>query len=245
MLALVSGGLLALTGCPEDPTEPRMVPEERQEGPMERAGRTLDELGEEAGRELEQLGDRIEEHTDRLGDDDPQLEGARADDRATTRDADPQLADAQGIARELPALSLQDPLGTKHDVRQVAEQGLVLVVTAATQAQGDAQEGWNEQLLATMPSGGPRLVLLEDLGPGLFDDTARERMREEYDPHRPPLLLIDPQGQARRALGVEEDTTVVLAYRPDLKLARVERGEASRERAERLWASLQGEGRSP
>lgn len=245
MLALVSAGLLVLTGCPDDPTEPRMIPEERGEGPMERAGRTLDELGEEAGRELEQLGDRIEEHTDRLGDDDPQLEGARADDGATTRDPDRQVADAQGLARELPAFALEDPLGTRHDIHQVAKRGLILVVTAATQAQGDAQEGWNDQLVATMPAGGPRLVLLEDLGPGLFDDTARERMREEYDPHRPPLLLIDPQGQARRALGVEEDATVVLAYRPDLRLASVERGEASREGAERLWSSLQSEARSP
>lgn len=247
MWATLGAGLAVMTGCPqqEDLPQPHVTPvgTPTHEGPLEKAGRKLDELGRQAGQGLEDLGDEIEEQTDKLGNDDdqPARSVAAPSGDASTGPAR-EVADSDAPKR-LPAFSLPDPLDKTFDIQQVVrEGGAVLVVTAATKAQGDVQSAWSDHLLASMPRGGPRLILLEDLGPSWFPDTAVGRMQEEYDPNQPPLLLIDRQSEGRKALGVEEDTTVVLVYSSDLALVHVDRGEPSRERAEKAWKALSNGG---
>jgi len=151
-------------------------------------------------------------------------------------------------APELPEASLEDPLGTQLSLRELARArgGLVLVVTAPTLANEDAQEGWDEHLRAARPAEDlGRLVFLQDMEPSWFEDTALERMREAYDPDDEPILLIDPEGDVRAALGVEEDETVVLVYDGAGRFVRAEEGEPSRSRARRLWRALaEANGRS-
>ena len=118
------------------------------------------------------------------------------------------------------------------------EGGIVLVVTAPTRKNGDAQQGWSEQLMATHPGGKARLVFVEDFGPSWFPDTALTRIREEANPAHDPVMLIDKDGKVRKALAAPEDATVVLVYRTNLSLALVIDGKPSRSAAETAWRAL-------
>lgn len=147
---------------------------------------------------------------------------------------------AGGYAAALPAFTLEDPAGKKHERDALlADGGLVVVVTAPTLACGEAQEAWNEALAAAAPGEG-RWLLLEDLSQSAFPGTALGRMKDEFDPARSPLLLLDPDGALRKSLGVAEDATVVLVYDEEGALTHAQAGEASESGAEGAWAALAG-----
>lgn len=147
---------------------------------------------------------------------------------------------AGGYAAALPAFTLEDPAGKKHERDALlAGGGLVVVVTAPTLACGDAQEAWNEALAAAAPGEG-RWLLLEDMSQSAFPGTALGRMKDEFDPARSPLLLLDPDGALRKSLGVAEDATVVLVYDAKGALTHAQAGEASEGGAKGAWAALAG-----
>jgi len=138
----------------------------------------------------------------------------------------------------LPAFALEDPRGTRHERDALlAEGGLLLVVTAPILAAGDAQEAWNDALAAAAPSGG-RWLLVEDVSQSSFPGTALDRMREEFDPARPPLLLLDQDGALRTGLGVAEEATVVLVYDAKGALVHSDATEASTAGAASAWKAL-------
>lgn len=149
------------------------------------------------------------------------------------------LAWSQTPAWRLPDVSLPDPAQREHRLPALSEAGgLVLLVTAPTRDQEEAQRGWADRLEATRPRGArARFALLEDLEQSWFRGTARRALREAHDPVRDPLLLLDETGEARRALGVDAGVTWVLAYDRSGELRFVERGRASVAAAERAWAA--------
>lgn len=141
--------------------------------------------------------------------------------------------------RRLPDFSLRDPVGRLHTRATLARDGVVLVVTAPTVSEEDAQRGWDAQLRKARPRAvGPRLVFVEDLDQSWFPDMAVEAMKESYVPGQDPVLLLDRRGSLRRALGVGEGATVVLVFDARGLLVHAERGEPATAAARRVWAAL-------
>jgi hypothetical protein len=143
------------------------------------------------------------------------------------------------LARELPRFTLRDADGGQHTRDALLEEGagLVVVVTAPTMACQEAQEGWSEALLAARPEDG-LLVFLEDLSQSWFEDTALRHLSEAYEPGEPPLILIDRDGRQRRALGVEEEATVVFVFDARGQRVHVQTEPFSAERAQAAWDAL-------
>ncbi len=142
------------------------------------------------------------------------------------------------FAPQLPLFALKDPHDNRHERDQLLEHGgLLVVVTAPTVDDGRAQEAWNAALAATAPANA-RWVFLEDLSQSEFKRAATDRMAEEFDPDRAPLLLVDTDGAVRRGMEVDEGQTVVLVYDQAGNLVFAETGQPSQERARRAWASL-------
>jgi hypothetical protein len=143
-----------------------------------------------------------------------------------------------GGERRLPAFSLRDPAGATHTRERIAQNGLVLVVTAPTAANEDVQRGWDEALRRARPQRArARLAFLEDLDQSWFPDEAIEAMREEYVAGGEPVLLLDRDGGVRRALGVAVDATVVLAFDAQGTLRHAEPAAPSAAGARRAWAA--------
>lgn len=135
----------------------------------------------------------------------------------------------------LPALKLKDPLGQEHTQAALEARGAVMVVTAPTHAQGDAQQAWNAALEAARGDArGPVLVFLEDMSQSWFRPLVLSRMRESYKPGSGLLLLLDEGGVTRKALGVPENTTMAFAFAPGGRLVAVETQAASAARAQAL-----------
>lgn len=159
-----------------------------------------------------------------------------ADDADVTTAYDPGETD--DFAPQLPLFALKDPHDNQHERDQLLEHGgLLVVVTAPTVDDGRAQEAWNAALAATAPANA-RWVFLEDLSQSDYKRAATNRMAEEFDPDRAPLLLVDTDGAVRRGMEVDEGQTVVLVYDQAGNLVFAETGEPSQERARRAWASL-------
>ena len=98
--------------------------------------------------------------------------------------------------RRLPEFSLRDPVGRLHTRATLARAGVVLVVTAPTLSEEDAQRGWEAQLRkARPPEARPRVAFVEDLDQSWFPDTAVEAMKESYVPGQDPVLLLDKLGE--------------------------------------------------
>jgi len=144
-----------------------------------------------------------------------------------------------------PPFTLTDPRGRTFTEEALRGRSVVLVVTAPTLDQGDAQEAWSRCLDALeWPADGPFYAFLEDFSQSWFQDLALGQLRARYDP--PPWFLLDRDGSLRRALGVPEGTTLVLIYDARGLLVAVERGAPTPARARALWLrSLQLMGLGP
>ncbi len=140
--------------------------------------------------------------------------------------------------KTLPHFVLPDPGGTQHAASTlVAKSGMVLVVTAPTYHAGDAQKGWDNVLVATMPKGGS-LVFIEDMSVSDWKSVARADMKKDWKPGVPPLLLLDEKGYVRSELGVGADATVVLVYNKKGALVFTDRGGPSMASAKAIWGKL-------
>jgi len=149
------------------------------------------------------------------------------------------LAAAAGTApvwpQMLPRIRLLDPLGTEFRDDHLKPRGVVMVVTAPIQSQGSAQQAWHDLLVASHKGEqGPAVVMLEDMSQSWFRPVVLARMKDVYRPGTAALLLLDENGATRKAMGVSEDATVAFAFAPGGKLAAVETGAASHERAAKL-----------
>ncbi|MDO8526119.1 MAG: hypothetical protein Q7T03_00355 [Deltaproteobacteria bacterium] len=137
----------------------------------------------------------------------------------------------------LPDFSLKDPANKTFTKKDVLAEGAVFVVTAPIMRNQKAQEGW-EKYLSGKKSGKGKLILLEDMSPSMFKKTALKRMKEEYEPGKEPILLIDPKGQLREKLGVKKKETVVLVYNKDGKLVFNTTEKPSAKGADKIWGSI-------
>jgi hypothetical protein len=140
--------------------------------------------------------------------------------------------------KDLPEFSLKDPTGRVFTKKDILKNGVIFVVTAPILSNKKEQEDWTKYLLETKQKGKGRLILLEDMSPSSFKGTALKEMKKESDPGKDPLLLIDPKGELRKALGVEKKDTIVLVYDKEGKRVHEERGKPSQESASRIWKSL-------
>lgn len=148
------------------------------------------------------------------------------------------LAAGPVFPETLPAFSLADPLGKTFASAALVRHGLVVVVTAPTYSQGDAQEAWDRAFDGlAWPEGGPTYAMVQDMSQSWFRKTVLGRMREKYDGKAPPWLLLDEDGSVRRAFGLEKNATVAFAFAPGGKRVLVETGAGTKERAERLVAA--------
>lgn len=147
-------------------------------------------------------------------------------------------ADGPRVGQVLPEFALRDPAGVQFTHKKLASRGAVIVVTAPTLANRDAQRGWADALQKTRPQNGPFLVFVEDMSASWFQETALERMREKYTPGQETLLLIDPEGRVRKELDVPKGETIVLAFAAGGRLAYVEEDGPSPHRAARLWQAI-------
>ena len=141
--------------------------------------------------------------------------------------------------KELPEFSLKDPRGRVFTKKDVLKNGAIFIVTAPILSNKKEQEDWTKYLTETKQSGKGRLILLEDMSPSSFQKTALREMKKESDPNQDPLLLIDPKGELRKKLGVEQKDTVVLVYDKEGKRVHAERGKPSKESASQIWKSLE------
>jgi hypothetical protein len=139
----------------------------------------------------------------------------------------------------LPEFSLKDPRGKVFTRKDILGDGAVFVVTAPILSDKSDQEDWAKYLKATKHKGKGRLVFLEDMSPSSFKGTARTEMKKQSDAGEEPLLLIDPEGELRKKLGVERKETTVFAFDGKGKLVHEERGRPSEGGASRIWKSLE------
>jgi hypothetical protein len=140
----------------------------------------------------------------------------------------------------LPQLRLADPFGHEVTDAQLVSHGLVVVATAPTQAQSEAQLGWHAALKGLTSADGPALAMLEDMSQSWFKPLVISRMKESWRPGSSTLLLLDESGVTRKALGVAENATVAFAFARGGKLVAVETGAPTAERAERLMRAARG-----
>jgi hypothetical protein len=149
------------------------------------------------------------------------------------------LAAGSPFPQTLPAFTLQDPLGKTFASAALVRRGLVVVVTAPTYSQGDAQESWDRAFDGLAWSeDGPTFAMVQDMSQSWFRKTVLGRMREKYDGKSPPWLLLDEDGSVRRAFGLEKNATVAFAFSPGGRRLAVETGAGTKERAERLLAAV-------
>lgn len=135
---------------------------------------------------------------------------------------------------ELPAFSIKDCLGRPFTDEHFRKNGAVVVITAPTHAQGDAQNAWNRALSPLdWPEGGPVYAFLQDFSQSWFQAIAMAQMKKRYDP--PPLLLVDQDGSVRSALGFLPSMTVLAIYAPGGRLLSTETNGATEERAKEAW----------
>lgn len=122
------------------------------------------------------------------------------------------VAAAQAQSSKLPDFSLADPQGGVHSSAELLASGLVLVVTAPTLHEKDAQEGWTKFLAAAKGNNPASLVMIEDMSASDFKGIARSDIKKDWKPGDIPLLLIDETGKTREAFGVARDSTKVFVY---------------------------------
>lgn len=140
----------------------------------------------------------------------------------------------------VPTFRLLDPLGRSFSNDTVSERGAIIVATAPTHSQGDAQYAWSAALHGLPAnSNGPLRIMLEDMSQSWFRPLVLAKMRESYRPTSPVLLLLDEGGLTRKALGVPEAATVAFAIAPGGAIVAVETGFATPERARRLLDLVQ------
>ncbi len=148
-------------------------------------------------------------------------------------------AGEQRVVPQLPDRTLEAPDGRRHSTVALAARGAVFVVAPATLSSVDDQRDWGTHLDATR-SGRAALVFVEDFGPSWFEDTVLEEMREQYDPRGGVVMLIDPEGELRDALGVPEGDVVVLVYSAERRLLKTIAAKPTREAAASAWAAIAG-----
>lgn len=140
-------------------------------------------------------------------------------------------------ARPLPSFTLLDPAGNSYSSQDVLTGGLVMVVTAPTYANQDAQKLWGEYLPAGKPDDA-HLVFLEDMDAAMFRSLARSAMKDSYTPGQSVILLQDENGDVPRALGVDKGATVVFVYARGGALVLTYTAEPTREAAANIWQTL-------
>jgi hypothetical protein len=135
----------------------------------------------------------------------------------------------------LPAFRLVDPLGRTFSDAALSERGAIVIVTAPTLSQGDAQVAWSEALHVLEPGEqGPVRVMLQDMSQSWFRPIVMSKMKERYRADGPVVLLLDEGGVTRKALGVGEAVTMAFAVAPGGRVVAVETGAGTPERAKKL-----------
>jgi hypothetical protein len=147
--------------------------------------------------------------------------------------------EAAHARKDLPEFSLKDPGGKAFSRKDILKNGAVFVVTAPILSNKKEQEDWAKYLKATKHKGKGRLVFLQDMSPSSFKREALSEMKKKSEPGIDPLLLIDPNGEMRKKLGVKVEATVVLVYDKKGRLVHVERGKPSQKSASQIWKSLE------
>lgn len=141
-------------------------------------------------------------------------------------------------ADTLPEFSLKDAAGKEHSSKALAQNGLVLVVTAPIKSNKNVQRGWSQQLREAKGSKEAKWAFLEDMTPSNFKKIALRRMKKAYKPGHEPILLIDSNGDIRQKLGVKPKETVVLVYDQNQKLIASETGAPTAAAAQKIWGAL-------
>lgn len=148
---------------------------------------------------------------------------------------------AEPLAQTLPTFRLLDPLDRVFTHEQLIVRGAVVVVTAPTHSQGDAQKAWSLALHSLpVEDKGPALVMLEDMSQSWFRPIVISTMKASYRPTSRLWLLLDEGGVTRKALGVPEARTLAFAFGPGGKVMAVETGEPTPERAKKLLEAARG-----
>lgn len=145
---------------------------------------------------------------------------------------------AQAQFNTLPNFTLPDPHGGMHSSSQLAKNGLVLVVTAPTLRDKNAQKGWNKYLVAAKGANKASFVFIEDLSVSMFKGIAMKDMKKDWQPGDIPILLIDQTGKTRKTFGVERNTTKVFVYNKSSKLVYTYAGSPTATIAKTIWSKI-------
>lgn len=140
-----------------------------------------------------------------------------------------------GSGQPLPSFILRDPAGKEHPREALISGGLILVVTAPTLANKEAQIGWSEHLTREMPDHAT-VVFLENMDESAFKWLARDSLEDSYTPGQSILLLLDEDGAVSRSLGVHDGDTVLFVFNAEGALEYSYSGEPSAEAADAAWA---------
>ncbi|MBL8920381.1 MAG: hypothetical protein JNJ54_16055 [Myxococcaceae bacterium] len=139
------------------------------------------------------------------------------------------------FSRTLPSFRLVDPLGRTFSDAQLTERGAIVIVTAPTLSQGDAQVAWSDALHALEPGAqGPVRVMLQDMSQSWFRPIVMSKMKEHYRANGPVVLLLDEGGVTRKAFGVGEAVTMGFAIAPGGSVVAVETQVGTPDRAKKL-----------
>lgn len=139
------------------------------------------------------------------------------------------------FAAALPSFRLVDPLGRTFTEANLTERGAIIIATAPTLSQGDAQVAWSEALHTLEPGEqGPVRVMLQDMSQSWFRPIVMSKMKEQYRADGPLVLLLDEGGVTRKALGVGDAVTVAFACAPGGRVVAVETGTGTPARAKKL-----------
>lgn len=147
-------------------------------------------------------------------------------------------AGVNNIPKALPEFKLNDPEGKAHAPDALKARGAVVIVTIPNVKHAAIQDQWARWITRKgWKKDGPVLVFIEDtsqMNEGKIKATAHEKLKEQYRPGKNPLILLDADGAARKALGVNVDETVVLLVNKTGEIVKSWEGEPSIEAAKEV-----------
>ncbi|MEO0477885.1 MAG: hypothetical protein AAF196_00250 [Planctomycetota bacterium] len=135
-----------------------------------------------------------------------------------------QPVDPQVVSGESPLEILDrcfvDPNDQGYLGLEVFRGDVVLVLSAPVLSQGELQQELSDLLMDRAEAQGFKVVFLQDLSQALFESVALSIMRERWEPDSDPLLLVDSEGEVRKAFGLNEAATLVVTLRDRVVLDR-------------------------
>lgn len=151
--------------------------------------------------------------------------------------------DVNHVVKALPEFKLKDPAGAEHAQGDLKERGALVIITIPNVKHSAPQDQWARWVTRKgWKKDGPRLVFVEDLSQlndGKIKETALAKLKDRFETGKNPLILLDLDGAARKAFGINVDETVVVLVNKKGEVVKSWEGEPSIEAAKEIVEAVE------